>query len=92
MDVISCYELKTRLSEVMDRVVTDRQPLVVTRPNGEAVVLLPLADWQSTAETLHVLGTRANATRLYASVRALDAGEGMERELVEAAGLGRTET
>ena len=83
MDVLSYSETRARLKEVMDRVVADRQPVVVTRQKAEAVVMVSLADWNAMAETLHLLETPANAERLRASIRELDAGEGQVRELVE---------
>ena len=83
MDVLSYSETRARLKEVMDRVVADHQPVVVTRQKAEAVVMVSLSDWNAMEETLHLLSTPANAERLRASIRELDAGRGEERELVE---------
>jgi len=83
MNVLTYSETRARLKEVMDRVVADRQPVVVTRQKAEPVVMVSLADWNAMAETLHLLGAPANADRLRAAIRELDAGEGQSRELVE---------
>ena len=83
MDVLTYSETRARLKEVMDRVVADRRPVVVTRQKAEAVVMVSLADWNAMEEALHLLSTRANAERLRASIRELDAGQGQSRELVE---------
>lgn len=83
MNVLSYSETRARLKEVMDRVVADRQPVVVTRQKAEAVVMVSLADWNAMEETLHLLSTPANAERLRASIRELDVGQGQSRELVE---------
>lgn len=83
MNVLSYSETRARLKEVMDRVVADRQPVVVTRQKAEAVVMVSLADWNAMEETLHLLSTPANAERLRASIRELDGGQGQSRELVE---------
>ncbi len=83
MDVLSYSETRARLKEVMDRVVADRQPVVVTRQKAEAVVMVSLADWNAIEETLNLLGVPANAERLRAAIDELDAGGGQERTLVE---------
>ena len=51
--------------------------------DGEAVVMVSLADWTAMEETLHLLSSPANAGRLVEAIRQLDAGGGKERELIE---------
>lgn len=83
MDVISYTDTRARLKEVMDRVVADRTPVVVTRQRGEAVVMVSLSDWNAMEETRHLLSTTANADRLETAIAQLDQDNGTERELVE---------
>jgi antitoxin YefM len=83
MDVLSYSETRARLKEVMDRVVEDRTPVVITRQKAEAVVMVSLADWNAMEETLHLLSSPANAERLREAIRQLDEGLGKERELIE---------
>lgn len=83
MDVLSYSDTRAKLKEVMDRVVEDRSPVIVTRKRGEAVVMVSLADWNAMEETLHLLSSPANAQRLAEAVGQLDAGEGRERDLIE---------
>ena len=83
MDVLNFSETRARLKAVMDKVVRERAPVVVSRKNGEAVVLVSLADWNATEETTHLLSQRANADRLKASIAELDAGTGQERGLID---------
>jgi antitoxin YefM len=83
MDVLSYSETRARLKEVMDRVVEDRSPVVITRQKAEAVVMVSLADWNAMEETLHLLSSPANAERLREAIRQLDEGRGKERELIE---------
>ncbi len=79
MDVLSYSDTRANLKQVMDRVVEDKTPVVVTRQKGEAVVMVSLADWNAMEETLHLLSSAANAERLRAAVAQLDAGKGTER-------------
>jgi len=83
MDVLTYSDTRAHLKDVMDRVVGDREPVVVTRKRGEAVVMVSLADWNAMEETMHLLSTRTNAERLRDAARQLDAGGGVERDLSE---------
>jgi antitoxin YefM len=83
MDVLTYSDTRANLKEVMDRVVEDRAPVVITRTRGEAVVMVSLADWNAMEETLHLMSAPANARRLVTAIRQLEAGDGSERELIE---------
>lgn len=83
MNVLTYSDTRANLKSVMDSVVDDRAPVVVTRQKGEAVVMVSLSDWNAIEETLHLLSSPANATRLRSSIAELDAGRGRERDLIE---------
>lgn len=83
MDVLSYSDTRANLKEVMDRVVDDRTPIVITRQKAEAVVMVSLADWNAMEETLYLLSSPTNAKRLREAIAELDAGGGTERELIE---------
>ena len=83
MDVITFSDTRAKLKSVMDQVVRDRTPLVVSRKNGESVVMVSLADWNATEETTHLLSHKANAMRLSEAIGQLDAGKGEPHELIE---------
>jgi antitoxin YefM len=81
MDVMTYTEVRANLKGVMDRVVSDRTQVVVTRQKSEAVVMMSLADWNAVEEMLHLLSTPSNAARLRRSIEQLEAGKGLERAL-----------
>lgn len=83
MDLITYSDTRANLKEVMDRVVADRTPVVITRQKAEAVVMVSLADWNAMEETLHLLSSPRNAERLRASIRQLEADGGTARELIQ---------
>jgi antitoxin YefM len=83
MDVLTFSDTRARLKEVMDQVVTDHAPVVVTRQKAEAVVMVSLSDWNSMEETVRLLSSPANAQRLAEAIAELDAGDGQEREPIE---------
>ena len=73
MDVMTYSEARANLKGVMDRVVSDRTQVVVTRQKSEAVVMMSLADWNAIEETLHLLSTPSTAARLRGSIGQLEA-------------------
>ena len=83
MDILTYSDTRAKLKEVMDRVVQDRRPVVITRQKAEAVVMVSLADWNAMEETLHLLSSHENAERLREAIRELNAGKGAEHDLVE---------
>ena len=83
MDVVNYSDARQNLKELMDRVVADMTQIVVTRQKAEPVVMVSLAEWNAISETMHLLSSPANAERLLSAMRQLDAGKGVERELLD---------
>jgi antitoxin YefM len=83
MAQVGFTELRNNLATHLDRVEQDRVELVVTRQNHEDLVILPRAEWEGLRETMHLLGTPANARRLLESIAELDAGKGGTHDLIE---------
>ncbi len=79
MDVMTFSDTRANLKAVMDRVVDDHSPVVVTRQKAEAVVMVSLSDWNAMEETLHLLSNPRNARRLRDAIAELDSGGGTER-------------
>ena len=67
----------------MDGVVDDHAPIVIARQRGRAVVMVSLEDWSAMEETDYLLSNPANAKRLLRAKEQLEAGKGVERELIE---------
>jgi antitoxin YefM len=67
----------------MDAVCDDRAPLFVTRQNARSVVLMSEEDYEGLMETVHLLKSPANATRLLRSIKEADEGKLTERETIE---------
>lgn len=82
MDVMTYSDARKNLKSVMDRVVEDCSETIITRRNGEAVVMVSLSEWNSIVETEYLLSSPENAKRLRESIAQLDRGEGVERELI----------
>lgn len=82
MEVLSYSDARKNLKSVMDKVVADHSEAIITRRNGEAVVMVSLSEWNSIRETEYLLSTPKNAKRLRRGIAQLDAGKGIERDLI----------
>jgi antitoxin YefM len=83
MDVITYSDTRAHLKEVMDRVVADRAPVVVSRQKAESVVMISLSDWNAIEESMHLLSSETNRKRLINAIEQLDSGKGKARDLIE---------
>ena len=83
MDAISYSAARANLASTMDRVCNDHEPLIITRNGEPSVVMLSLEDFKALEETAYLLRNPANAKRLFAAMKQLNAGQGVERELNE---------
>lgn len=83
MQVLPISEARANLKAVVDQVIDDSEPVILSRQGGKAVVLVSLDDWNAIEETLHLLSTPANAEWLRASIAEADRGDGQERDLIQ---------
>ena len=84
MRAITYSEARENLKSVIDQVVADSAPTMIVRRKGqEGAVLVSESEWASIEETLHLLRSPANAKALIESIAELDAGKGIERELID---------
>ena len=80
---VSYSDLRKNLASYMEGVCDDRTPLFVTRQNARSVVLISEEDYEGLMETVHLLKSPANASRLLRSIKEADDGKVTDRELVE---------
>jgi antitoxin YefM len=83
MEVLSYSEARKNLKSVMDKVVADHSEAIITRRNGEAVVMVSLSEWNSILETEHLLRSPENAQRLRESIAQAERGELVEHDLIQ---------
>ncbi|MFA6970235.1 MAG: type II toxin-antitoxin system prevent-host-death family antitoxin [Gallionella sp.] len=83
MDAITYTAVRANLASTMSRVCNDHEALIITRNKEQSVVMLSLEDYKALEETAYLLRTPANAHRLLTAIAQLNAGKGVERELVE---------
>ncbi len=76
---------RANLAKIMDKVNDDHAPVLVTRQNGQPVVMMSLADYNAWQETDYLLRSPANAERLMRSIAQHKAGMAKQRELLNGA-------
>ena len=83
MDAISYTAARKNLAKTMDRVNQDHAPVIITRQNGSAAVLMSLEDFNAYEETAYLMRSPANAARLTKAVADVAEGRFTQRDLVE---------
>lgn len=83
MRVVSFNEARRRLKSMLDEVVDDADCTVITRRDGEDVVVMSLSHCNSLMETVHLLKSPANAAHLNRSIEQYKNAQVTERELID---------
>jgi antitoxin YefM len=80
---VNFTDLRNKLAHWYDRANNDRVPILVTRQGHDPVVLIAQSEYDSMVETLYLKSSPANAARLDASIAELNAGNGIECDLID---------
>lgn len=83
MPNINVTDFRQNLAAHLKSVTESRAPLFVSRGKGQGVVVLSEDEYESMAETLHLLSSPANAKHLRESIAQLESGDGFEHDLVD---------
>ncbi len=83
MRAITYTSARNNLASTMKKVCDDHAPIIVTRKNNEAVILMSLEDYEALTETAYLMQSPKNAKRLIESIKELNTGKGQEREIME---------
>jgi len=83
MEAITYTAARQNLSKTMEKVCSDRAPVIVTRRSSDSVVIMSLEDFEALEETAYLLRSPKNTRRLIESIAQLKNGNGTEKELVE---------
>ena len=76
MSPISYSEARKRLAGVWDETIATREPILIDRKGHESVVMMPAAEWDGLMDTVHLLKSPVNASRLFAALSRPEGGEG----------------
>jgi antitoxin YefM len=84
MHAVTLAEAKANLERVIEQVLADAEPAILSTERGEKVVLLSLEEFNSWKETIYLLSNPANATHLRNSLAEAQAGKLEEKTLIDA--------
>ncbi len=83
MCTMTYSESRAKYAETLDSVVDDREEVLIIRAGHEPVVIVSLEDYESLKESAYLLRSPSNASRVLASIKRLESGDGTVRDLVE---------
>jgi len=83
MSVITYTAARANLAKTIERVVLDREPVIITKKDDMSVVMISLSDYESLQESAYLLRSPENARRLLESIREVETGNGIEQEIIE---------
>jgi antitoxin YefM len=83
MNAINYSELRKNLKAIMDTIISNHEPVIITRRNGDNVVMVSYEDYAAIEETAYLLKSPENAKRLRESIKSFGEGKGKEQKLIE---------
>jgi len=83
MDAITYTQARKNFSGTMDKVCDDHIPIIITRQNRNPVVMLSLEDYNAIEETLYLMRSPKNYSRLLKSVENVRENRVNHRDLTE---------
>lgn len=83
MMVANFTEFRTGLKKFLDNVENNNETLIIKRGIGKGAVMMSLDEYNSIMETLHLLNSKANADRLYESIKQMKEGKVVRNKLIE---------
>jgi antitoxin YefM len=83
MDAIITSRAMSNLDELVNKVTADMQPTILCNENGNKAVLVSLDEYSAWQETMYLLSSPVNASRLISSIRSAEVGKIFEKSLIE---------
>ncbi len=82
MEVVNYSNFRSNLKYWFDKVINDVSDVIIKRKNGKDLVLISLDEYNSLKETTYLL-TGKNRDVLLNSIKELEEGKGVEKDLIE---------
>lgn len=83
MNVLNYSSLRNNLANVLDKVNDDHMPVMITRQNGKAAVIISLEDFKAYEETFYLMKSPKNAQRLNLSIAEAEKSKTVRHALIE---------
>ncbi|CAI8389922.1 MAG: Antitoxin YefM [Polaribacter sejongensis] len=82
METVNYTDFRSNLKHWFDKVVNDVSDIIIKRKNGKDLVLISLDEYNSLKETTYLL-TGKNRDILLNAIKELEAGKGVQKDLIE---------
>jgi antitoxin YefM len=82
METVNYTDFRANLKHWFDKVFNDVSDIVIKRKGGKDLVLISLDEYNSLKETTYLL-TGKNRDVLLNSIKELEAGNGIEKEMIQ---------
>ncbi|MBQ0735312.1 type II toxin-antitoxin system Phd/YefM family antitoxin [Aquimarina celericrescens] len=82
METVNYTDFRSNLKHWFDKVINDVSDIIIKRKNGKDLVLISLDEYNSLKETTYLL-TGKNRDILLNSIKELEAGKGIDKEVIE---------
>ena len=79
MEALSYTKVRNQLSDVMNQVCQNHDPVIITRQKHPSVVVMSLEDYNAITETAYLLQSPKNAERLNQAVKDFSAGNDFKK-------------
>jgi len=76
-------EFRLKLKKFLDDVEQNNEILIIKRGTGKGTVMISLNEYNSIMETMHLLSSKANADRLYESIKQMKKGKVVRKDLIK---------
>lgn len=84
MNVTTISKFRKNTKDYFDQIIEDKDTLLITRNDGQAVVVMTLDDYNSKIETDYLNSRQANRKHLEESIAQARAGKVEKHDLLEA--------
>ncbi len=81
METVNYTDFRSNLKHWFDKVINDVSDVVIKRKSGKDLVLISLDEYNSLKETSY-LSTGKNRDILLNSIKELESGKGVEKDLI----------
>ncbi|WP_010521209.1 type II toxin-antitoxin system Phd/YefM family antitoxin [Aquimarina agarivorans] len=82
MEVVNYTDFRSNLKHWFEKVINDVSDVIIKRKNGKDLVLISLDEYNSLKETTYLL-TGKNRDILLGSIKELESGNGVEKDIIE---------
>lgn len=83
MQTTTYSKFRQNLKTFLDKVLSSRAPILVTRSKGEDVVVISKSDYESLQETLYLLSSPKNSERIAQAIKDYEGGKVKPQDIIQ---------